>query len=92
MPTPSGGQRPDYDGQSGRINFDSHGDITPANYMVYTYGEDNLATVSGTETASSAGGLIARSVLGPRGGRFGPGTACTLPGGVLIIDLALLAY
>ncbi len=50
------GKRPDYDGQSGRINFDSHGDITEANYMVYTYGEDNLPTVSGTETASSSGG------------------------------------
>ena len=50
------GQRPDYDGQSGRINFDSRGDITQANYMVYTYGEDNLATMSGTEAASSSGG------------------------------------
>ena len=49
------GRRPDYDGQSGRINFDSRGDITQANYMVYTYGEDNLATMSGTETATSSG-------------------------------------
>jgi branched-chain amino acid transport system substrate-binding protein len=50
------GQRPDYDGQSGRINFDAHGDITEANYMVSTYGEDNLPTVDGTEAASSSGG------------------------------------
>ena len=50
------GQRPDYDGRSGRINFDSRGDITEANYMVYTYGADNLATMTGTETASSSGG------------------------------------
>ncbi|MFF2246464.1 ABC transporter substrate-binding protein [Arthrobacter sp. NPDC058130] len=50
------GQRPDYDGQSGRINFDSHGDITEANYVVYTYGEDNLATMTGAEAASSSGG------------------------------------
>jgi branched-chain amino acid transport system substrate-binding protein len=50
------GKRPDYDGQSGRINFDSHGDITEANYMVYTYGEDNLPTAHGTEAASSSGG------------------------------------
>jgi branched-chain amino acid transport system substrate-binding protein len=48
------GQRPDYDGQSGRLNFDAHGDITEANYMVYTYGADNLATMTGTETATSS--------------------------------------
>ena len=54
MSRPSGqASRPDYDGQSGRINFDSRGDITQANYMVYTYGEDNLATMSGTEAATS---------------------------------------
>jgi branched-chain amino acid transport system substrate-binding protein len=50
------GKRPDYDGQSGRISFDSHGDITEANYVVYTYGEDNLPTMTGTESASSSGG------------------------------------
>ncbi len=50
------GKRPDYDGQSGRINFDSHGDITEANYMVYTYGGDNLPTMTGTEGSSSSGG------------------------------------
>ena len=48
------GQRPDYDGQSGRLNFDAHGDITEANYMVYTYGADNLATMTGAETATSS--------------------------------------
>ncbi|MFF2030801.1 ABC transporter substrate-binding protein [Arthrobacter sp. NPDC058192] len=48
------GQRPDYDGRSGRINFDAHGDITEANYVVYSYGADNLATMTGTETATSS--------------------------------------
>jgi branched-chain amino acid transport system substrate-binding protein len=50
------GRRPDYDGQSGRINFDSRGDITQANYMVYTYGADNQSTMTGTEVANSSGG------------------------------------
>ncbi|WP_427133759.1 ABC transporter substrate-binding protein [Pseudarthrobacter sp. S9] len=50
------GKRPDYDGESGRINFDSHGDVTEANYTVYSYGADNKATMSGNETASSSGG------------------------------------
>lgn len=50
------GRRPDYDGQSGRINFDSRGDITQANYIVYTYGGDNRYTMTGTEVASSNGG------------------------------------
>jgi neutral amino acid transport system substrate-binding protein len=49
------GKRPDYDGESGRINFDSSGDVTAANYMVYVYGADNKATMSGSETASSGG-------------------------------------
>ncbi len=50
------GKRPDYDGKSGRINFDSRGDITQANYVVYTYGGDNQSTMTGTEVASSSGG------------------------------------
>lgn len=49
------GKRPDYDGESGRINFDANGDVTSANYVVYTYGADNKATMSGSETASSGG-------------------------------------
>jgi neutral amino acid transport system substrate-binding protein len=49
------GKRPDYDGESGRINFDAKGDVTAASYMVYSYGADNKATMSGSETASSSG-------------------------------------
>ena len=49
------GKQPDYDGESGRIAFDAHGDVTSANYVVYTYGADNTATMSGSETASSNG-------------------------------------
>ncbi|MET4135203.1 neutral amino acid transport system substrate-binding protein [Pseudarthrobacter sp. PvP090] len=49
------GKRPDYDGESGRISFDVHGDVTTANYVIYTYGADNTATMSGSETASSSG-------------------------------------
>ena len=49
------GKRPDYDGESGRINFDSNGDVTSAQYVVYSFGADNKATMSGSETASSGG-------------------------------------
>ncbi|MCX6497613.1 MAG: ABC transporter substrate-binding protein [Arthrobacter sp.] len=49
------GKRPDYDGQSGPINFDSNGDVTTAGYMVYSYGADNNAKMTGAETARSAG-------------------------------------
>ncbi len=49
------GKRPDFDGQSGPINFDSNGDVTSAAYMVYSYGADNNATMTGSETARSAG-------------------------------------
>lgn len=49
------GKRPDYDGESGRISFDSNGDVSSANYVVYSYGADNRATMSGSETASSGG-------------------------------------
>ncbi len=49
------GKRPDYDGESGRISFDTNGDVTSANYVVYTYGPENLATMSGSETASRRG-------------------------------------
>jgi neutral amino acid transport system substrate-binding protein len=46
------GKLPDYDGQSGTIGFDANGDVTSSNYMVFTYGADNTARVSGKETAS----------------------------------------
>lgn len=49
------GKRPDYDGASGPINFDSNGDVTAAAYMVYSYGTDNTATMTGSETARSTG-------------------------------------
>ena len=49
------GKRPDYDGESGRIGFDANGDVSSANYVVYTYGADNTATMSGSETAGSNG-------------------------------------
>ena len=50
-----GGKRPDYDGESGSVGFDSNGDVSSANYVAYTYGPDNTATMSGNETASSGG-------------------------------------
>lgn len=49
------GKQPDYDGASGPINFDSNGDVTAAAYMVYTYGADNKAAMTGSETARSTG-------------------------------------
>ncbi len=45
-----------YDGESGPIAFDSHGDITSANFMVFTYGADNRAVLSGREAAGRAAG------------------------------------
>lgn len=47
-----GAKLPDYDGESGTIGFDANGDVTSSNYMVFTYGADNTARVSGKETAS----------------------------------------
>lgn len=49
------GKRPNYEGQSGPVNFDSNGDVTAAAYMVYTYGPDNNAKMTGSEMARSAG-------------------------------------
>ena len=49
------GKQPDYDGESGRIGFDANGDVSAANYVVYTYSADNTATMSGSETASRNG-------------------------------------
>lgn len=45
-----------YDGQSGPIGFDASGDITSANFMVFTYGADNKAKLSGRESAGRAAG------------------------------------
>ncbi|WP_248762294.1 ABC transporter substrate-binding protein [Pseudarthrobacter sp. SSS035] len=45
-----------YDGESGPVAFDSNGDITTANYMVFTYGADNRAVLSGREAAGRAAG------------------------------------
>ncbi len=47
-----GSKLPDYDGESGTIGFDANGDVTSSNYMVFAYGADNTARVSGKETAS----------------------------------------
>lgn len=45
----------DYDGQSGPVRFDDNGDVTAARYMVFTYGADNRAKLTGSETAGRAG-------------------------------------
>lgn len=44
----------DYDGESGPVRFDANGDVTVANYMVFTFGADNRAKLTGSETASRA--------------------------------------
>ncbi|MBT2533145.1 ABC transporter substrate-binding protein [Arthrobacter sp. ISL-48] len=46
----------DYDGESGPIAFDANGDITTANFMVFTYGPDNNAHVTGREAAGRSAG------------------------------------
>ncbi len=43
----------DYDGISGPINFDQNGDITAANYVIYSYGADNKPAMTGTEKATA---------------------------------------
>ena len=50
------GERVDYDGESGPIAFDPQGDITTANFMVFTYGADNKAVLTGREAAGRAAG------------------------------------
>lgn len=45
-----------YDGQSGPVGFDASGDITSANFMVFTYGADNRAKLTGRESAGRAAG------------------------------------
>ncbi|MET3720880.1 MULTISPECIES: ABC transporter substrate-binding protein [unclassified Arthrobacter] len=48
------GAKINYDGESGPIAFDAQGDITSANFMVFTYGPDNRAVLSGREAAGRA--------------------------------------
>ena len=50
-----GVQDMNYDGESGLIAFDANGDITTADFTVFTYGADNLPEVSGLETAGRTG-------------------------------------
>ncbi|WP_255770375.1 ABC transporter substrate-binding protein [Pseudarthrobacter sulfonivorans] len=50
------GAKVNYDGESGPVAFDAHGDITTANFMVFTYGADNRAVLSGREAAGRASG------------------------------------
>ncbi|MHC6594547.1 ABC transporter substrate-binding protein [Arthrobacter sp. C152] len=49
------GSEVDYDGESGPVAFDAHGDITAATFTVFTYGADNNPTPTGRETAGRAG-------------------------------------
>lgn len=48
------GANVNYDGESGPVAFDSQGDITTANFMVFTYGADNWAGLTGREVAGRA--------------------------------------
>ncbi|WP_426998319.1 ABC transporter substrate-binding protein [Pseudarthrobacter sp. N5] len=50
------GSAVDYDGESGAVGFDANGDVTAANYIVFTYGADNLAKMTGRETAGRTSG------------------------------------
>jgi branched-chain amino acid transport system substrate-binding protein len=50
------GAKINYDGESGPVAFDTHGDITTANFMVFTYGADNRAVLTGREAAGRAAG------------------------------------
>lgn len=42
----------DYEGQSGPIAFDEHGDVTTARFMAFTYGADNLPVRDGDVTVA----------------------------------------
>jgi branched-chain amino acid transport system substrate-binding protein len=42
----------DYEGQSGPIAFDDHGDVTTARFMVFTYGPDNQPVRNGEVTVA----------------------------------------
>ncbi|MFC9333507.1 ABC transporter substrate-binding protein [Arthrobacter sp. NPDC057009] len=50
------GKAIDYDGESGPVRFDSNGDVTAAKYMVFTYGADNKAKLTGSEAAGRSSG------------------------------------
>jgi len=50
------GKAIDYDGESGPVRFDGNGDVTQAKYMVFTYGADNKAKLSGSEAAGRTAG------------------------------------
>lgn len=50
------GSSVNYDGESGPVAFDVNGDITTAAFSVFTYGEDNVPLLTGTETAGRASG------------------------------------
>lgn len=51
----SGRGRVDYEGISGPINFDANGDVTAANYMVFTYDAGNKATLTGSRSVGRSG-------------------------------------
>ncbi|AMM31757.1 Amino acid/amide ABC transporter substrate-binding protein, HAAT family [Sinomonas atrocyanea] len=42
----------DYEGQSGPISFDEHGDVTTARFMAFTYGADNQPVRDGDVTVA----------------------------------------
>ncbi|WP_077490792.1 ABC transporter substrate-binding protein [Sinomonas mesophila] len=46
------GRAVDYEGQSGPVAFDGHGDITTARFMVLRFGADNLPKVDGEVTVA----------------------------------------
>jgi len=50
------GKAIDYDGESGPVRFDANGDVTAAKYMVFTYGADNRAKLTGSEAAGRSAG------------------------------------
>lgn len=50
------GKAVDYDGESGPVRFDANGDVTAAKYMVFTYGADNKAKLTGSEAAGRPAG------------------------------------
>src|SRR5699024_379213 len=50
------GAKNNYDGESGPIALDSHGSRTAANFMVFTYGANNRAVLTGREAAGRTAG------------------------------------
>ncbi|MDQ0863535.1 hypothetical protein [Arthrobacter globiformis] len=50
------GKAIDYDGESGPVRFDANGDVTAAKFMVFTYGADNRAKLTGSEAAGRSAG------------------------------------